>query len=262
MIKTVVVLGGSITQSPWYTWKDYLEISSGVKIIDLSKRGIGNTYMAHSLLYQSMDPDSLIVVMLTSVDKFDWFVEDERFRSLQTEKHQPIKIDDRCGFWCTGSWFPEEKAIYKNTFFSLDWMCSQTITNILLYKEIAKKKNCAIEFFFDSPIWDYTEQDLIEMYRQKKNLPSRRMLELTLASQWSAMLDDALIASQTNSTIGYCWQNDLPWANDHYGTHPPSSSHWKFYNDIVRPRLTKHLPLPQIDLDNKISNMDQLWHRC
>jgi hypothetical protein len=141
-------------------------------------------------------------------------------------------------------------------------MCSQTIINILLFKEIAKKKNCAIEFFFDSPIWNYTEQDLVEMHLQKKHPPARHMLESTLASRWSGMLDDWLRESQTNSLIGYCWQNDLPWANDYYKTHPPSSSHWQFYNHVMRPRLLKHLALPQIDLDDKISAMDKVWQTC
>jgi len=262
MIKTVITLGASITQSPWYTWKDYLEISCGLQIIDLSKKGIGNTYMVNSLLGQSIDSDSLIVVMLTSIDKFDWFVEGERFRLLQSEKHKPIKINDRSGFWCTGSWFPEEKEIYKNTFFSLDWMCSQTITNIMLFQQIAKKKNCAIEFFFDSPIWDHTEQDLNEMFNQKKTLPSRQMLRSPLTSRWTDMLDDSLINNQKNSLIGYCWQNNLPWANHLYKTHPPSSSHWQFYINVMRPRLIKYLELPHVELENKIESMDKLWNDC
>lgn len=259
MIKKIYVFGASITQSTWWTWKDFLEIESQLPVESLALKGVGNNYMINSVIDQPIDEDSLIVGMFTTVDKFDWYVEGDRFRSLQSEKHQPIPVSDDSGFWCTGSWFPREKSIFQQDFYSLDYFCAQTIRDILTLKQVCEMKRTKLEFFFDSPIWEYTEQDLISMLVSGQGKNPRNLLDLPLAKKWRKFLDSRDLELSTNSLIGYCWKNDLPWANEFYQVHPPSSSHWKFYNEIMRPRILQHLPLSDSRLDQKLKAMDDGW---
>lgn len=260
MIKKIVVFGASITSSPWWTWKDFLEIESGLPIIDLSRRGAGNEYMTHSLLSADIDENTLVVGMLTNVDKFDWYVEGDQFDSLQKEKHQPIHVGKNSGFWCTGSWFPGQKEIYKEHFFNLDYFCTKTIQQILLIKNICKNQGSPVEVFFDSPVWDYTEQQLLDRIIHGKILEKTSMLDLPLSSKWKTLLDDRNINLQDTSLIGYCIKNDLPWYNHFYKGHPPSSSHWQYYNEIMIPILRKHLELKShSNMQAKITKMDLIW---
>lgn len=259
-IDKIFVFGASITQSMWWTWKDYLEIESGLPIHDLAIRGVGNTYMTQSLIDQPLDEKSLVVGMLTNVDKFDWYVEDERYQRLQNEKHRPVPASPTSGFWCTGSWFPGEKEAYKEKYYSLDYFCCQSIQQILLMKQLSAITGCKIEIFFDSPIWDYTEQDINAMCLDKDRLPSRNLLSMPLSKKWTHLLTNKEIDIHDSSFIGFCWKNNLPWANEFYKGHPPSSSHWMYYKEIMTPRLNQHLDLtPARSLEQKISSMDEIW---
>jgi len=260
MIKKIVVFGASITSSPWWTWKDFLEMESGLPVIDLSQRGAGNEYMANSLLDVDIDEHTLVVGMLTNVDKFDWYVEDEQFRDLQQEKHQPIPVGKNSGFWCTGSWFPGKKEIYKENFFSLDYFCTKTIQQTLLIKSICKDRGSRVEVFFDSPVWNYSEQQLNNWAEHGKALEKVYMLDFPLSSKWKILLDDRCTNLYDTSLIGYCIKNNLSWHNRFYKVHPPSSSHWRYYNDIMKPVLQKELLLvPQKNIQEKIDEMDRLW---
>jgi hypothetical protein len=262
MIKKIVVFGASITSSPWWTWKDFLEMESGLPVIDLSRRGAGNEYMTNSLLGANIDEHTLVVGMLTNVDKFDWYVEDEQFRDLQQEKHRPIPVGKNSGFWCTGSWFPGKKEIYKEHFFSLDYFCTKTIQQTLLIKNICKYRSSRVEIFFDSPVWNYTDQQLNDWAEHGKALEKVYMLDLPLSSQWKILLDDRDINLHDTSLIGYCIKNNLPWHNRFYKGHPPSSSHWRYYNDIMKSVLQKELLLvPQKNIQEKIGEMDRLWKK-
>lgn len=264
-IKKIIVLGASITSSPWYTWKDFVEIETGITCYDLSARGVGNEYLVHSLVANRnlLDSNTLVLCMLTSFDKFDWYVADERFRRLQTEKHKPKEISKNTGFWCTGSWFPLEKEIYKQTFYDQDYFCTKTIQQILLLRELSAITDCRLELFFDSPIWSLTEQDinLINPGNQSQILSTLKkdFLDFPLSSIWKKMLDQSLIDIDDISLLGFCWKHDLLWYNTAVKCHPPSSSQWQFYNNIVKPAINQYIKTDTIDLTEKIRNFDQKW---
>jgi len=263
MIDKIFIFGASNTQSMWWTWKDFLEIESDIVINDLSRKGVGNTYMINSLIDQSFDENSLIIGMLTNVDKFDWYVEGEKYHHLCSEKHPPIAVGPNSGFWCTGSWFPLEKQYYLEHFYNLDYFAAQTVQQICLLKYLAAQRACKLEIYFDSPIWSYTEQDLNQMVISDQNIPSRRLLDLPLTKKWSKLLDSNEINHYDSSLIGYCWKKKLPWANNFYKGHPPSSSQWQFYQEVVRPRLSKYLNLsPAKNIESKITKMDVIWQSC
>ena len=263
MIDKIFVFGASITQSTWWTWKDFLEIESKIKGKDLSVKGAGNTYMMHSVIDQPLDENSLVVGMLTNVDKFDWYVEGPIYQRLCNEKHPPISVSSDSGFWCTGSWFPLEKSQYQQNFYSLDFFTAQTIQQLCALKYICAAKKCKLEIFFDSPIWSFTEQDLNRMVITDQSMRPRNLLDLPLAKKWSHLLTADEIDNGPDSLIGHCWRHGLPWANSLYKGHPPSSSHWQFYQNIARPRICQHLDLDPVEgIESKITAMDLLWKSC
>lgn len=261
----IIVIGASITASPWFTWKDFLEIESGIVATDLSRKGAGNEYMVTALAQHAdqLDADTLVLIMMTNVDKFDWYVEDARYKSLLGEKHPPNPISKSSGFWCTGHWFPLEKELYQKNFYSLDYFTTKTIQQIMLAKSICQQRGAKLELLFDSPIWNYTEQDLYACTQGKD--PSsccQQLLELPLSNIWSSNLSSTELNLEHNSLIGHCWQQNLPWENDKFSIHPPSGSHWSFYDKILRPRISNQLTLRNdSDLQHKIQKLDQVWNK-
>jgi hypothetical protein len=132
MVQKIIIAGASITSSPWFTWADYLKDESGLPTVDLSRKGVGNEYIINSLVQNQkhLGPDSLVVMMLTNIDKWDVFVEGQRFDDLLGQKHAPIPIGSRSGFWCTGSWFPDYKKAYDELYYNVDYFCRGETLNI------------------------------------------------------------------------------------------------------------------------------------
>lgn len=265
-VTNILVLGASITESPWLTWKDFLQIESNLPMRNLSIKGTGNEFMTVAMLKNTklITPDTLVTVMLTNVDKFDWYVEGNTYRDLAQEKHQPIPISDHSGFWCTGSWFPKKKSIFKDNFYNLDYFCSKTIQQILLLQTICRQQGAILQLLFDSPIWNYTEQDLNSIGSKKLTINNARqnLLKLPLSQMWASQLDQDI--KNVQGLIGYCWDNNLEWHNTHYCSHPPSASHWEYYNNIVKPLLSPWIKFTdcQRSLDTKIKKMTQVWNQC
>lgn len=264
-IKRIIIMGASLTSSSWYTWKDFVEIETGITCYDLSARGVGNEYLVHSLTSHQnlLDENTLVLCMLTSFDKFDWYVTNERYQSLQTEKHKPNKIATNAGFWCTGSWFPLEKDIFKKTFYDEDYFCTKTIQQILLLQHLTKLTKSSLILFFDSPIWTLTEQDINhitpENQHQSVTKLKKDFLSFPLSKIWKSNLDTSLLEIDDVSLLGFCWANNLLWYNNNVKCHPPSSSQWEFYSKVVRPAINKYVQTQNVNLQQKIKNFDQLW---
>jgi len=85
------------------------------------------------------------------------------------------------------------------------------------------------------------------------------MLDLPLSSHWKDFLSDLNKRFYENSLIGYCMDQKLLWYNQFYKAHPPSSSQWQFYNNIVKPAINQYVKTDTIDLTEKIRNFDQKW---
>lgn len=262
-VENLVISGASITDSPWYTWADFLIESTGLPCQNFSSRGAGNEFIVASLIknHHKITKNSLVVVMLTSVDKFDWYVEDYRFQRLQKEKHRPKPISDHTGFWCTGSWFPEEKAQFKDTFYSYDYFCVKSLQQIVILNSLCHSKQCSLLILFDSPIWQYSEQTILKI--AKENLDPYQCKyedDLPYFDLWKPGFDPNIINNFEHSLIGHCWINKLPWWNALKLHHPPSSSHYKYFDAVIKPALTNIVAMTSLSfLDTKIKKFDQLW---
>jgi hypothetical protein len=262
MFKKLLIGGASITASPWLTWADFLEFESSLTTVNLSHKGVGNEFIINSLIknQDQLGSDSLVVLMLTNIDKWDVYVQDQRFDALQKQKHPPIAIGKKSGFWCTGSWFPDYKKIYQELYYDVDYFCYRTIQMIMLARMICSKYNSHLEIFYDSDIWNYTEQDL-NFAITGQILKTRNFLSRNLAKIWTDQLQLSDLRIDKESLIGFCWNNDLAWANTRFKGHPPSSSHWQFYHSVVRPRIAAICDLKDgyQQLLPKIESMDVMW---
>jgi hypothetical protein len=265
-VTNILVLGASITASPWLTWKDFLEIESGLPVQDFSIKGVGNEFMTLSVLKNPklITADTLVIVMLTNVDKFDWYVEGQEYHDLSQQKHQPIPISPNSGFWCTGSWFPDKKSIFKDHFYNLDYFCSKTIQQILLLQKICQQQNAVLQILFDSPIWNFTEQDINAIGSNTVTLADvkKELLDLPLSRIWANYIDQDL--KKSTGLIGYCWEQKLDWYSPRYRGHPPSSSHWEYYTNIVKPSLASVIKFNNCKnlLDSKIKKFGKIWNQC
>ena len=108
---SVVFSGASITNSPWYTWKDFVIERYNIKhAIENAYRGTGNEFIVNSTIKKcTQHKNPFVIAMLTNIDKWDWYVQDpdECNRINKEEKHPTRNINgeiDTRGFWSTGSW--------------------------------------------------------------------------------------------------------------------------------------------------------------
>lgn len=262
-VNNCVIAGASLTNSPWFTWADFLLESTQLPTENFSTQGAGNEYIVASLIknQEKINQNSLVVVMFTNIDKFDWYVDHDKYRKLLNEKHQPKPISDNSGFWCTGSWFPLDKQIYQELFYSQDYFCAKTVQQILLLWQLCQAKQCNLLILFDSPIWSYTEQ-LINKIGAEKLDPLAHGLEMSgpYFDMWKQQLDTGMLDNYDRSLLGFCWNNKLAWHNQKMKGHPPSSSHFEFYNQVVRPDLEGVVKLHDLDyLRAKMKKFDELW---
>jgi len=265
-INQIICVGASITDSPWWTWKDYLQIESKLKVINLAVKGCGNEFMINNLILNKnkLNDKTLVIVMFTNIDKFDWFVEKDKFIELQEEKHKPINFSNQNGFWCTGSWFPKDKKIFKDIFYSEDYFVVKTIQQILILEQLKKIYNFQLILTFDSPIWTYTEQEInhittdIKKYNKNENL----LLESCLSKIWKNLLDKKYIKISNKSLIGYCIKNQIPWQNETHGAHPSPISHYKWYKDILSPEVKKYISIDEtLCYEDKLQSMEKIWQK-
>jgi len=264
-INKIIVGGASITNSPWFTWADFLHNESGIDLVKFCHYGAGNECIASLIVKNSslLDANTLVVVMLTNFDKFDWYVNDTQFEQLQTEQNQPYKLSNCSGFWSTGSWFPLKKEHYHRTFYTDDYFCAKSIQQILLLQSVCANTGAKLEILFDSPIWTHTERCINEL--GEKNLEpdnaAQDFLSSPLSKIWAEFLTPDMKNISTTSLIGFCWEQHLAWHNQTYRGHPPSGSHYQYYQKIVRPRLSQYLKLTQaVAVDKKIKIFDKAWN--
>lgn len=252
--------GASITNSPWLTWKDFVIERYGIQNFkDCSTKGVGNEFISWSTINQ-LQPDSFVCVMFTSFDKWDWLVNDKKTVELinQNEKHKVIDLDgaanDEHGFWCTGSWFPVYKQYYHENYYNPIYFLSQTLRAICLLENLLKQKNIPYLFLFDSPILSASEQDLNHSILKgtvDDLLNNDFIRPLYQQIDWTSIYLPGI--------IGYCDQKGLPWKNNKFGPHPPSSSHLRFCEDHVFPVIDKFVDPVNFDLDKHAKKFDKLW---
>lgn len=264
-ISNIMVFGASITDSPWYTWKDFLEIESKLPVTNMATKGSGNEFMINLMCkhIKKINTNTLVIIMFTNIDKFDWYVEGNLFKELKNEKHPPKAISNKSGFWCTGSWFPKQKSKFYDLYYSQDYFCAKTIQQIILFRQICELAGAQYLILFDSPIWNFTEQEINNLCGKTPTTKEyqQNFLDLPLSASWKNLLVNNEKQIQNINLLGYCWNKNLEWYNTNVKSHPPSSSHWLYYQEIIKPKLHKVLKLEDCDLKEKIQKMDDKWKK-
>lgn len=271
-VNNLCITGASISRCPWPTWVDFLiESLTPTNIINYSAKGAGNSYIIHSAIHavENLSENSVLSIMLTNFDKYDMWVKDDVCKSLFNERHSPRWIDGSVahdfGFWCTGSHFPLIKQAYKENFFDINMSACTDLTQLLGLIKFCEDKKIKLIILFDSPILDYTEEQLNQFCRQ--NIPLDKPLDIkqhALTKSILSVLDPYII--DCNGLIGYCITNNLPWYNATYGAHPPSSSHWQYFDKIIIPKIHLMYPdlpyqLPGTEFISIVDKMTRRWEQ-
>ena len=238
----IILAGSSITEdSPWPTWATWTTKMFGWTNVDnVSVRGLGNEVIilkAIQAAKMATEP-VFITIQLTSVDKWDWYVQDPTVvRELSSEKHAICHLDkhDKSGFWSTGSHFPLRKEYYRENYFSLDWSASRTLQLITWFQIVCKQHGWGNYILFDSPIFSVTESQLNQGILEKQQCYDTVLIDNTLCEISTTGLDNNLYYP---GLVGYCCLNDLPWYTPRFKGHPGSLSHLKFVRDIVSQNLS------------------------
>ena len=268
-VECLIIAGGSITNSPWFTWADHAQqFLQPTRTVNLAIKGCGNKFIALSLInhiLQHRPPvGSLVMPMFTMIDKFDQYVDADQVKQLSNEKHPPITLESgyckpsEAGFWSTGSHFPLAKQLYKENFYNLDWFATDTILNIFSLQQVCTQYG--LDFFpvFDSDIWNWTEEDYNKI-ALGENCPTRNLLNGSLAQNFKSLISEY---TANISLIEYARKNNLPIYNSLNKLHPASDVHWSWFQSHILPHFENKYVLHKISRSyiNKIQKFTKEWN--
>lgn len=261
-LKTKVIFSGaSITNSPWYTWKDFVQARYNISnVINNGYNGVGNEFIVESTIYQcSMNPEAAAFVMLTNFDKWDWFVEDESLANeINAHERHPVRNlsghPSSTGYWSTGSWFPKYKEYFLENYYSQHYFIKHTVKNLYVLQKFFSDRQIKNLILFDSPIIECAEQTLNSGQSQCLGYVDQD----EVLKNWIGLIDWQKIYRP--GLIGFCMANGLKWHNQKFKGHPPSSSHLSFAEKHIFPYLDQIFPVKKKNLSHLIPPMDKLWH--
>jgi hypothetical protein len=251
--RNVIVSGSSITDTTvWPTWATYVKHRySPAQFINCGVKGIGNELILLRAIKEAKKyTDPLIIVQLTNVDKWDWYVEDNNLtKLLDQEKHSLLRLspDDTHGFWSTGSHFPKWKKYYKDNYFSLEYFTYRTLQLIMWFQDLCQTQKWEYHIIFDSPILSVTENYLNEGKITTEECYSTKLVDNTISKILFDLIDTDNI--YLPGIIGYAHLNNHPWFTKKIKGHPGSLVHYHYTKDIICPKLDQILsPIQDLDL--------------
>lgn len=264
---SIIFSGASITNSSaWPTWVDFVRERYRAYFVDVSKKGQGNEAIImrslHAAWQQTQhDNDVRIMIMLSTIDKWDCYVDHpELVKRYDQEKHNITRLtpDAPGGFWCTGSWFPLEKELYQKNFYSQDYFVFRSLQLIHMFVGICQQQGWQYNIFYDSPIWNTTEQQL--NHGIAENVKDNSLISTQL-NHWLYDLLHQTAKQSTPGLIGYLVENNLPWFSKKYGPHPGPWAHYCFSRAHIFPVLDTHYEIvkQQDWLEQYAKRMDRLW---
>lgn len=260
----VVISGASITDDiAWPTWKTFTENRYVISCRNMSAKGIGNKTILIRAFYECLKADNPFpVVMLTNMDKWDWYVpnEDAKYKFIG-EKHTitPLNDNDNLGVWATGSWFPLDKEEYKSTFYNQDYHTLENIIMIQWFKTQCEGRGWPYLILFDSPIFEYFEQELNVASHDTLRCGYNKLTSSPIVKPIFDSLDISEI--YVPGLIGYAEENHLPWRSEKIKAHPGSLVHYLYAVEHVFPKLDKFF---DVKVDNQLENakvMQKLWNK-
>lgn len=251
--RSIIVSGSSITDTTaWPTWATWVKHRyNPVQFVNCGVKGIGNELILLKAVAEAKKhTDPLIIVQLTNVDKWDWYVEDNNMaRMLAQEKHPlvTLSLDDSHGFWSTGSHFPKWKEYFKDNYFSLEYFTYRTIQLIMWFQDLCQKQKWEYHIIFDSPILSVTESYLNEGKITTEECYSTKLIDNTISKILIDLIDTKNIYAP--GIIGYAHLNRYPWFTKKIKGHPGSLVHYHYTKDIICPRLDQVLePIRDLEL--------------
>lgn len=245
----VIVAGSSITtDTAWPTWATWLERRYQPPLTNVSVKGMGNELILLRAVQAAQQYQSpLIVVQLTSVDKWDWHVEDSKLiDQINQEKHPIISLNPKepHGFWSTGSHFPLWKQHYGENYFGIEYAMFHTLMLIQWFQMLCAQQGWQYYILLDSPIMSVTEQQLNLGYLTNNECWAHTLTQNTLCQTIASTIN--LDNIYTPGLIGYAHLNRLSWYSRRFKGHPGSLTHYRFMKDIVAPQLDTILD-PKVD---------------
>lgn len=249
----IIVSGSSITDTTaWPTWASWVSYRyQPTEFVNCGIKGIGNELILLKAVEEAKKHvDPVLIVQLTNIDKWDWYVEDkELVKLISQEKHTllPLSPIDSHGFWSTGSHFPKWKKYYKDNYFSLEYFAYRTLQLIMWFQNLCQMKKWRYYIIFDSPILSVTENYLNSGELTTDECFSTKLIDNTISSILFDLIDFDNI--YLPGIIGYAHLNNHPWFTEKVKGHPGSLVHYYYTKDIVCPMLDQILePIQDLSL--------------
>lgn len=239
--RPIVISGSSITNDEaWPTWATWIrKVYKLTNVHDLSRKGLGNKTIILNAIKKAQeinDQSLMILLQLTSVDKWDWYVQNSRIvNEIKNEKHPPLLIHDSdvFGFWCTGSHFPLWKQYYKENYFSLNYSAFETLLMMQWFELLCHNNNWKYQIIFESPILSVTEQQLNLGMLTAEECNQKTLIDNSLCDLIKINFDKIY----QPGLIGYACINELEWFDKKYKAHPGSYVHYCFAKDVIAPQM-------------------------
>lgn len=249
--KTIVISGSSTTEdTPWPTWATWAtSIYNWTNVVNKSAPGLGNEVIILKALHAaSISPGPVfLIVQLTSVDKWDWYVDKpDLVNRINKEKHPIIKFDshDESGFWCTGSWFPLWKQHYQENYLSVEYQCYHTLKLLSWFQMCCKYQGWEYQIIFDSPLLAITEKDLSE---NKLTIGQCNQLTLTNNTLCQTVLKFVNLDNiYLPGIIGHSCINNKFCLHPKFGSHPGSLRHLEFVEEVLIKSISKYFNIKNL----------------
>jgi len=256
----LVICGASCTaDSPWKTWADLVEARYSVNCKNVGRKGIGNEAIITKTLAEALKTNNPIVaIMLTSVDKWDWYTQDKIvLDKIQNEKHTGFKIDNEYdgAYWGTGSHFPLWKEYYHKNYYSLRNMVLNTIKHTDLLIKTCRSKGWPFFIGADYSIFSYTESQSNKDYDAVKHNTDTALIDNTVEVFYNEIKDHIDVKGMLKTGD----DSDLPVLHKRYGLHPGTAVHYEYCKKQLFPFFDKYLQVKNNDIENIVNTEQNLW---
>ena len=257
-MKKLIISGGSIPHGGWNTWKDFVVDRYNIsEYHNLAKVGLGNESIINRAMIQASVVDNpIVIVMLTNIDKWDWYVNDcNILKQVNKERHtiSPIHDGDEGGFWATGSHFPLFKEYYKKNYYTDVYQMIHTINGIIMLQGFCSSRDIPLLILFDSPIFSCLEHELNE---NPMVIPTHDMLKSPTIKPYADLINGI---DDFRGLIGFCEDYDIPWYHPKFKGHPGSKAHHEFSKSRIFKWTDKFYNVVNPDQDAVADKMNKLW---
>jgi hypothetical protein len=207
----IIASGCSFTKDLFQkTWPDYLAQSLNVDIVNIGARGAGIDFTVKRIMYYcSQHQPDLVIVMLPSVDRFDWFLDDQ---------HPLLDSANQIASWQNGK---------NSSLVNLDGTLSQSSGYCLTGGEMRSFKTHWFKYYYSeaSAQLDYW----VKVYQLQLFLLSRNInFCFSTAYDRDYLVEQSANKSGANSNLG--WIFDLiSW--EHFVFYKQTSGFLSFVKD-------------------------------